>query len=374
MKIDSAQVSGKQFMFTLAFFLQASALLTSFLAGIAKNEAWISVVIGLVLCIPLFLLYRAMMLMFPDLNYMQVLCLAYGRVAGKVLGVMYVWFFLTLTAANVMDLGDFSKITFTNETPNIVPILICMFIAVWAVRNGFNVVSRFSKTFTLIEFFIVGMSIAFLANQMDLSDLLPVFTIPLVKYVQSVHIFLTIPCGELVIFLMITPCVKKMTPKEATKYWFGGVAMGMSVVLAVLVRDISLLGNALDMFTLPGLVTMRLVNLGEALSRMEVIFAVALVMLLFFKITVLCYVTTITVAQLFETTQFKHLATIVGLLLIAYAPTLYPSSVEHSLSARTGAPFIWTLFEILLPLSTFIVAKVRKLPQKTAAAIKTQEA
>ena len=221
-----------------------------------------------------------------------------------------------------------------------------------------------------MEFIIVGVSIMLLFNQMDFTNLLPIFTRPAAKYVQSVHIIATIPCGELVIFLMVTPCVKKLTPREATKYWFGGIAMGMVILLVVLLRDIAVLGNALHLFALPGLVALRLANLGEALSRMEIIFAVALVMLLFFKVTVLCYVSTIAVAQLFNTTQYKRLAVIVGILILAYAPTLYPSFVEHGLSAQTIVPFIWTPFQILLPLLTLILAKIRKLPKAAAETIK----
>lgn len=373
MKIDKSKVSGKQFMFTVAFFLQSSALLTAFLAGVTKNEAWIPVVIGIVLCVPLIYLFRTLMVMFPDKNFLQVLDEVYGPVAGKILGIAYAWFFITLAAVNLVDIGDFSKITFTTETPNVVPTLICVLVAVWAVRNGFKVVSRYSKLFTMIEFIIIGVSIALLFNQMDFTNLLPVFTQPAVKYVQSVHIIATIPCGELVIFLMVTPCVKKLTPREATKCWFGGTAMGMIVLLIVLLRDTAVLGNALHLLTLPGLVVLRLVNLGEALSRIEIIFAVALVMLLFFKITVLCYVSTIAVAHLFKTTQYKHLAVIVGILILAYAPTLYPSFVEHGISAQTIVPFIWTPFQILLPLLTLILAKIRKLPKATAEAVKGQE-
>ncbi len=373
MKIDKSQISGKQFMFTVAFFLQASALLTSFLAGVTKNEAWIPVIIGSILCLPLIFLFRTLMVMFPDKNLLQVLEEVYGRIMGKILGAAYVWFFLTLAAANMIDIGDFAMITFATETPNVVLTLICVLVTVWAVRHGFKVVSRYSKLFTIVEFIIVGVSFVLLLNQMDFTNLLPVFRQPAVKYVQSIHIIATIPCGELVIFLMVTPCVKKLTPREATKYWFGGFAIGMSILLAVLLRDIAVLGNALHLFALPGLVTLRLVNLGEALSRMEIIFAVALVMLLFFKITVLCYVSALAIAQLFQTTQYKRLALAVGILIMVYAPTLYPSSVEHTVSAQTIVPFIWTPFQILLPALTYILAKVRKLPRTAAEAVKGQE-
>ncbi len=83
------------------------------------------------------------------------------------------------------------------------------------------------------------------------------------KYIQSTHIITVIPFGDVVIFLMIVPCVKKLTPQEATKYWFTGVAMGMIILFVVLLRDISILGNTIHLFALPGLVTLRLVNMAR---------------------------------------------------------------------------------------------------------------
>lgn len=368
MKIDKSQISGRQFMFTIAFYVQSSALLTSFIAGITKHEAWIPTVLGIVLCLPLIFLFRTLMLMFPDKNFLQILDEVYGKIAGKILGVSYAWYFITLTALNLRDIGDFSKIMFMTETPHIVLTMICVLVGVWAVRNGFKVVSRFSKLFTFIEFLIVAVSIGLLANQMDFTNLLPAFTQPAVKYVQSTHVIIAVAFSDVVVFLMIAPCVKKLSPRQATKYWLLGSAMGMVLLLVVLLRDISILGNAIHLFTLPGLVSLRLINLGEALSRMEILFAVALIMLLYFKVTILGYVSTIAVAQLFKTAQYKHLALIVGILILTYTITLYPSSVEHSTNARTVEPYMLALFEVVLPILTFVLAKARKLPKPAAAA------
>jgi spore germination protein KB len=134
-----------------------------------------------------------------------------------------------------------------------------------------------------------------------------------------------------------------------------------------MLRDIAVLGNTLHLFTLPALVTLRLVNLGMALSRMEILFAVALIMLMFFKITFLYYAAVIAVAQLFNLGAYRHIVLAASALIIAYGLTLYPCPVEHAASAREIVPIIWTLFEILLPLLTFVIAKLRKLPKAREA-------
>lgn len=374
MKIDKSQISGRQFMFSIICFIQSSTLLTSLLVGVTKQESWIPAIIGIVLCFPLIFLFRTLMVMFPDKNYLQVLDEVYGPVVGKILGISYAWFFLTLTALNLSDMGDFTKTTLLPNTPPVVMSLICILTSVWAVRHGFMVVSRYSKLFTIAGSLIIAFSLILLFNQMDFTNLFPVFTQPAIHYVQGTHIITTIPFGELVVFLMISPCIKKLTPRQTTKYWFIGLAVGAIVFLAALLRDLSVLGNTIQLFTLPGLVSLRLVNMGESLSRMEIIFAVALIMILYFKITVFCYVSTVAIAQLFKSTQYKRLALIVGILITVYMPTLFRSSVEHNVSGQTIVPFIWSLFEAVLPLLTLILAKIRKLPKPAIAAVKEQEA
>ncbi len=374
MIIDKSQISGTRFMFAIAFYLQSSALLTSFIAGVSEQESWIPVLFGILLSLPIIYMFRTFMVKFPDKNFLQVLEMTYGKVIGKIIGATYVWFFINVTSLNLLDLGDFTKLAILRQTPPILVTLLFILISVWAVRHGFNVVARYSSIFTIIEFSIVILSLILLANQIDLNNLLPAFQMPFYKYVQSTHIITTIPLGELVVFLMVTPCVKTISKQQATKYWFLGALMGFIVLLLVLIRDIAVLGNNLHLFTLPGMVSLRLVNLGEALSRIEIIFAVGLTLLLFFKITILLYVSTIAVAQLFGTTQYKNLALIIGIFVVFYSPTLYQNSVEHSNSARTIEPFVNGLFEVILPLLTLIIASILKLPKNKKNMLQKQEA
>ena len=363
MRLDSGQISGTRFMFTITFFLQASALLTSFIAGVTKQSSWMTVLLGMVVGIPIIWLYRTLMAMFPDKNLIQLLEHIFGTVAGKILGVGYLWFFVTLTALNLGDLGDFAKISIMTETPHSALTLLCVLVTAMAVSCGIRVVTRYAAFFTVLEFLIIAFSIVLALNQIKPQNLLPLWNVPLRKMLQGTHIILTIPLGELVTFLMITPNLKA-TPRDLTKFWFLGVGMGMLTVLVIMLRDITVLGNTLHLFTLPGLETLRLVSLGEALSRMEILFAAALIMLLFFKVTFLCYISVIALAQLMRARGFKHLALLMGMLAVAYGLTLYPNPVEHTRSAREITPVIWTAFEILIPLVTLITAKVRGLPRQ----------
>jgi spore germination protein KB len=213
----------------------------------------------------------------------------------------------------------------------------------------------------------LGVSLLLVGNQMHFDNFLPMFELPLAKYIQGTHIILTIPFGEIVIFMMVAPHTDTKN-KSHLRYVLNGFLLGGFMLLLVVVRDTAVLGNALHLFTLPAFETLRLATLVERLSRMEIMFAIVLIVLLFFKITVLHYVTTISAAQVFGMKSYRPLALTIGALMIAYTYTLYPSSIEHAYTSQETAPFGWTFFEALLPLVTLVVAKIRKLgPGKKGA-------
>ena len=117
MQIDKGKISGIQFMFTVACFIQSSSLLTSFFTSITKQDSWIVVILGFVMSIPSLLIYTYIMKIFPDKNLMEINNIVFGPIIGKVVSVLYLWFFLTLSALNTKDLGDFVQKTTMQNTP-----------------------------------------------------------------------------------------------------------------------------------------------------------------------------------------------------------------------------------------------------------------
>jgi spore germination protein KB len=361
--VDKTEIKGVRFMFTVAFFLQSSVLLTSFLNSILRQDSWLGVMFGIVLTLPVIWLYRTLMLEFPDKNLLQVLEQVFGKILGKIIGIGYAWFFLTLAALNLSDLSHFTNLSIMNDTPAVVLMIICIIVSAWAIKYGINVVTRFSAAFVIFEFIVTATFLLLVINQLEMKNFLPIFAMEPIKYIQGTHVSATIPFGELVVFLMLTPNLK-LDGKKITKYWFGGVAMGMFTVLGVLMRDIAILGETMELFKLPGLITIRLISMGEAFSRMEILFALALMVLLFFKVTLLCYVSTVTFAYIFKTKAYRYLALITGVLVITYIPILFKTPIEKIAFARRFAPFLFMLFEIIIPFVIYIVAKMRKMPQK----------
>lgn len=346
-------------MFIVACFIQSSSLLTSFFVSITKQDSWMVVILGFLVSIPSLIIYTYIMKVFPNKNLIEINRTVFGAVIGNMISILYIWFFLTLASLNTKDLGDFVQRTIMKNTPSILIISIFLLLCAWAVRAGIKVVTRYSMFFTLITLFIVVVTIFFISNQIKVDNLLPAFQLPTKAYVQGTHIISTIPFGEIVVFLMLNPNLD-IKPREKRKYFFYGFLISGVTLLIIVLRDITVLGNTIEIFALPSFETFRLISIDYTISRVEVLLAVSLIVLLFFKISILYYVTVISIAYLFRLQSFKNLVMSVGVIIVIYSFNLYPSLTEHIKSGTNVVPFEWIVFETIIPFVIAIVIKIKK--------------
>ena len=359
MKLETGKITSAQLMFSTACFIQSSALLSSFLTGVTDYDSWFVVAVGIVLCLPILLTYIGLMKMYPGKNLAEINDLVFGKVLGRAVTFLHILFFLTLASLNLRDLSLFVKQTIMDKTPDVVLSAVCVLVSVLAVRYGLKVVTRYAFLFVLISAAVLAGSLLFASTQMDLNNFLPMLQKPFKTYVQGTNIVLSIPFGELVIFLMILPYVRERQ-KHIGTYFLGGFLLGALMFLMVVFRDTAVLGNTLSLFALPAYETLRIVTLFGTISRLEILFAVILIILLFFKISLLHYATTLATAQLFGMKSYKPLALTIGVLMIGYSFTLYPSNIQHAASGRETSTILWQFFEFFLPLLALVVGKIRK--------------
>ena len=359
MTIENSRISAGQFMFSIACFLHSSSLLTSFFVIITRNESWMPFVASIIICIPLIVSYVLLSKSYPGMNLIQINEAVFGRVAGKIVSALYVWFFFTLTSLNIRDLGTYVNKTTMVKTPISIIIILFLLLCVWSAYYGLEVVTRYSIVFLIISCVILFISIIAVYDLIELDNFLPMFDMPLNNYVQLSHIASTIPFGETVIFLMVTPYVDN-APKNLMRYFLGGFLLGSILILIVILRDISVLGNTIQYFSLPSFEVFRLGTLFQTISHMEIMFSILLIVLLYFKISVLFYVTMLAIAQLLNIRSYRPILLPCAALVVVYAFTAFKDVITHTKTAQETTPFFWTLFEILLPVLTLIVSFVKK--------------
>ncbi|NLN81146.1 MAG: endospore germination permease [Clostridiales bacterium] len=373
MKVENAKISATQFMFSIVIFIRSSSLLSAFFFSITKQDSWLIVLFGTVVCIPLLWVYVALAKQYPDKSLIQINDEVFGRIGGKIVSVFYIWFFFTLTTLNLRDLGGFVNKSIMILTPNTVIISIFIILCAWSVYYGLEVVTRYSIVFTIISTAILIVSILATFNIMNFENFLPIFHQPVNSYIHGTHIISTIPFGELVVFLMIAPNVEGKE-KGLAKYFYGGFFIAALLILLVILRDTAVLGNMLEFLSLPSFEALRLATLFETISHIEILFAVLLILFLFFKISILFYTSILAVSHFFKIKSYRPLILPASALIVVYSITIFENVIMHTTISRGTAPFFWAFIEMILPFITLMVSYIKKAIKKAAGSSKEASA
>lgn len=75
-----------------------------------------------------------------------------------------------------------------------------IFVSAWAVIEGIEVIARNSYMAVIITVFIIVLTFILLLKQMDFSNFLPIFEIPINDFVSGVHTMTIIPFCEIFAF------------------------------------------------------------------------------------------------------------------------------------------------------------------------------
>ncbi len=138
-------------------------------------------------------------------------------------------------------------------------------------------------------------------------------------------------------------------------------------MLLITVRDISVMGSYILVSANPSYSVLRIINIGDFLTRLEIIYAIIIISLLFFKVSIVYFAAVSGFSQLMKFNTYQFLINVFGVLIIIYAMAAFSAEYEHSVWLARAAAVYSMLFLFILPAATLIVAAIRKLPGKKDA-------
>ncbi|EIT84540.1 spore germination protein GerKB [Fictibacillus macauensis ZFHKF-1] len=148
---------------SLPFTVQASA----------GGDGWISVIVGGLAVNALIYLMIALTKRFPSLSLVEYLPLILGRYAGKILGFIYIIYFLS-TASLVLVLA--MRIIYEwilSDTPRWSVLLLIMIPSIYLAKEPLRIIARFHGFVSFLIVVLVGM-ICYSYLDVDIRYLLPV--------------------------------------------------------------------------------------------------------------------------------------------------------------------------------------------------------
>lgn len=359
MKIENGIISSSQLMFLIIGLFQGSALTASFIVGIAKQNVWLIIIISAVLMIPLFLEFTYFGIKFYGKNLIEINDMIYGKYIGKVISLLYINLFWYIMFANFRYMADFFTTYMFEKTNMIIFIFGIAFVAMYAVKNGIEVIARFTPIIVILTFIVLIFITIFTVKDASLKNFLPIFQLNLKEVVQSINFMLTVPFGELIVLLMIFPYVENIS--KIKKYSFIGFSIGVIFFVTSIIRNTAVLGSIGNIQKLQSYQVAKELEVGEIIMRTEVLIAILLFFDVFVKICIMYYATVLSIAQLFKLKLYKHLVIPVGIVGIIQALYAFPTITDYQYIITNIYPIYGIIFVVIIPFISLIVLSIRKL-------------
>lgn len=359
MNLERGKISNLQLFFTMLVYVLAFNLYTADAESITKQYSWIAEIIGLLEGAFIIYIYTTLALKFPGKTIIEINDIIYGRYFGKVISVMYMWFFLSTVIAVQQYFGSFSSTSIFQETPLIVFIVMIVGICAYGVRTGIETICRTTFLIAAVVYIEIIVSIILQIKDMDFEYLFPIMGMPIKDVIKGGHI-LGVYYGESICFLMILPFVNKIN-KITKRNMFFSMLLGAIFIIAVLLRNILVLGNLNSIYNYPAYSAIRLINVGQVFTRLEILLYIELITVIFIQISILYYALTLSTAQILKLKSYKPLIIPIGVIIISLYMLDSKISLMEISNFYLSIYYIYAIpFEIIIPLVSLIIVLIKE--------------
>lgn len=354
--MNKEMMSAKQGIYLLILFMIGSNLFMG-LAPSTKSDAWIAVIVGTVMAVPMFFVYARLLSLFKGRDIFDILDLVFGRVLGRIIALAYIWYPFHLGAMVIRNLGEFMNTVAMRDTPMLLPMLFIGGLGIWVVMGGVELLGRCSKVFLPIVVIIMVITTLLIIPYLDFENFKPVMYDGIFPVLNGGFEIFAFPLAETVLFLVVLSSVK--TDKSSYRFYFFGLLIFGAIGVLLTLRNIMVLGDDMvGVVYFPLYEEVSRISIGEFIQRIEVSVATTFVITAFVKASVCLYATCIGLSKVFGLTSYRSIAVQTGLLMVLFAYILFENIMDMIFFVSIY-PYYALPFQVLLPVIILIVAEIR---------------
>lgn len=352
--------STRQLAFGIATFIGGSSLFTVFITQITFHDSWAAVMLAFLLSLGVIFLYTRLIMRFPGKGLLEMHLKVYGKTVGRIINFSYLLFCIAFAAISLRNLGDFFTGYIMTEMPLWFMMAAVAATAAMAARGGISGILRISFLFFCLMTAALLTNSLLLIPNMRLYHFLPALRLPVEAYAKSAFVLSAAPLCESVVFLILLPYADRRGKPQ--KSFLAGLLLGTLYFMITICRDIATLGTSLSFLTEPAYEAVRLINLLDIFSRLEIVFAFSILIMRVFKISIL-FCAAVRACEDTLCRPLEHpgrwlsAATIGSTLLGLYA---FKTGMTLPEWFRSVGAWLFAAFEMALPLLLLVVAKMRK--------------
>ncbi|WP_223067192.1 GerAB/ArcD/ProY family transporter [Paenibacillus caui] len=327
----------------------------------AKQDAWMTILIGMACGILMFSIYAYLFNRYPKLLLTGYMSVIFGKVLGFILGIAYVLFFIYGAARDLRD-GLELLALFYDVTPIFVLGILMIGAVGYALFMGIETLGRTGEIY-FIALFLSGITwlllLLFSPDTVKINQVMPILEngwMPVFKTVyEQTAMF---PFGEMICFSFVLPFLNNA--KTGYKVGLTAILASGIIIALVVFLEISVLGvSKLQMSTFPLLSMTQRIRVGDFIQRLDAIAVAGVIVNDFFKVAIFSYAALSGSSDLFKVSKNKL---VIPIVLIALLASLFIARnvVAHFEQGKFALTNIFPIFAVAIPFLLMMTDLIRK--------------
>lgn len=328
----------------------------------AKRDAWIVTLLSMIGGFGLTWIFLRLHARYPRDNIAGISVSVLGKGLGFPLALVYVMLFIFNATRNTSEFADLINMTFLTRTPRALLIAILLFTVIAVLFLKIESIARLSEVvMPLTLIIVVSVYILIIASgRVDLKELAPAFEQGITPVLTATYpVGINFPFGLTFIFLQIWPYFD--AKNKIGKITYLSLLISGVLLTATQVIDISVLGVELTKTsTLPLLEVVKLINIADIITNLDVIGVVLIFIGGFFLATAYIFCAAGILSTLFHIRNYTWFLIPIGVFIFWYSGVYEPNYPAH---IKYLVPQYWQqfvpLFDII-PILLLIISKLKE--------------
>jgi len=355
--MDKEKITDKQGISTLVLFICGSTLIFD-TAVTAKEDIWLAIIIAFICSFVIVMLYGRVLSLFPGKDIFDILIIVFGKVIGKFLCLLYVFFGIHLASLVLYNFEEFITVLALSSTPAMVPLVISMLLTIWIIKGGIKVLGNWCEFFVVIIIVLIFVTLPFFIPISKIDNLKPFLYNGFKPVLEAALVTISFPFTETVLFMGLgASLANKKSPYKI--YGFGLAIAALIIFSSSVVHMMVIGGEQMTRSFFPSYRAYKLINIKEAFTRIEIVIGAALIIGGFVKITVCLIAACRGICKIFSIDNYKITVTPICIIATIMATSNFTGVIE--LVEWDNTIWLWyaIFFEVVLFLVAFIGIEIK---------------
>ncbi|MGX2958658.1 GerAB/ArcD/ProY family transporter [Peribacillus sp. JNUCC 23] len=361
--MEKGKISALQMAIMMYPMIVASAILgvPSITAKYAKNDLWLSPIFASIIgYVTVYTVYKLHEL-YPKQTVIQFSEYILGRLLGKILGLLFLFFYIQTTGVILREYAEFIVDSFLVRTPISVTMASMVLLCAFIVYGGLEVIGRAAQLFFPLFVFPLLILIILVVPDFEFKNIFPILGDGIWPPIKGA----IVPSGWFTEFFMVIFLFPFLTDKKK------GMKYGMLTVFAVMVTLVVVnlvvlfvLGSATSSKVYPLMNVARYISIAEFFENFESAVMAIWIVGTFIKISGFYYVAVLSTAQWLKLSDYRPIIWPIGILIVVFGFWSIPNTLEIERFNEGTFPLFGIIVQTIIPLLLLLIAVLRKKKRK----------